>query len=657
MVQTATFTDALLLITQRDSAAPAPALVSEARHGLDWLRRMWNAQTGTLYVQVGRGDGTSKLLGDHDLWRLPGRDRRLSSGPRSPFRLLAHRPVFQAGSGPLSPNLAGRMAAAFGLCAQVYRTTDPQLSADCLQQGEAVYAMADVQAAKLSTAVPNAYYREAEWRDDMELGAAELARALLDGAPQSAGLPVTDPVHYLDLSRNWAHAYMTGPHADQDSLNLYDVAGLAHRELFHAIEQAAASWPGLDNLMAFRKDLVGDLHDQLALGAHLAGKDPFGHANPNGWTGSVAHSLGYALEERYYAEISGDHTYAGLAATQTSWVLGANPWGTSFIVGAGRVFPNCLQHQVANLSYSLNGRGRVLRGAVVSGPDNPSAFGGAGAPDGYRACSRSSFARFDGRGARYRDSVLTSASSEPTDDAAALAIALFSRDGGPAARAQASSPVRRRIHLGKSVRGRPIDAIELGDPNARRKVLVVGCIHGDETAGIAVARRLEAGASAGGVDLWVVDAINPDGAAAHTRQNAHGVDLNRNFPWNWRPLGPKGSQQYAGAHALSEPESRVARALILRLRPAITIWFHQPLGLVDESGGSLAVERQFARLAGLPLRRLTRYPGSAASWQDTRLPHTTAFVVELPGGTPNAAAVSRYARAVTQISGKLQRAR
>ena len=54
-----------------------------------------------------------------------------------------------------------------------------------------------------------------------------------------------------------------------------------------------------------------------------------------------------------------------------------------------------------------------------------------------------------------------------------------------------------------------------------------------------------------GIDLWIVENMNPDGYAAHTRQNADGVDLNRNFPWHWRPLGPRGSQQYAGPRPLS----------------------------------------------------------------------------------------------------------
>jgi protein MpaA len=211
--------------------------------------------------------------------------------------------------------------------------------------------------------------------------------------------------------------------------------------------------------------------------------------------------------------------------------------------------------------------------------------------------------------------------------------------------------VHRRVTLGRSVQGRPIFAVALGDPDAPRKLLVVGAIHGSETAGIAVARDLESGSPPRQSLLWIVRDLNPDGVAADTRQNAHGVDLNRNFPWRWRHLEPRGGLQYSGPRALSEPESRLARALILRVRPRITIWFHQPLGVVDESGGDVRVERRFARAVGLPLTRLKRYPGSAASWQDRRLRGSTAFVVELPPGKPSRSFLSRSAAAIRGLSG------
>jgi len=209
---------------------------------------------------------------------------------------------------------------------------------------------------------------------------------------------------------------------------------------------------------------------------------------------------------------------------------------------------------------------------------------------------------------------------------------------------------RRRVYLGRSVNGRRVYAVKVGDLDNPRSVLVVGDIHGNESAGIPVARALASSPPRRESLIVVIKDLNPDGVAAGIRQNAHGVDLNRNFPYRWRPLGSPGDLQYSGPHPLSEPEARIAHSLILRARPRVTIWFHQPLGLVDESGGSIVVERRFSRLTGLPLRRLTRYPGSAAGWQNHRLPGTTAFVVELPAGRLSSAGVARYAAAVRTLS-------
>src|SRR5262249_59742120 len=57
------------------------------------------------------------------------------------------------------------------------------------------------------------------------------------------------------------------------------------------------------------------------------------------------------------------------------------------------------------------------------------------------------------------------------------------------------------------------------------KAAVIGCIDGNETAGIAVVRALERGRADPGVDLWLIEDMNPDGVAAGTLQNADRVDL------------------------------------------------------------------------------------------------------------------------------------
>ena len=219
-----------------------------------------------------------------------------------------------------------------------------------------------------------------------------------------------------------------------------------------------------------------------------------------------------------------------------------------------------------------------------------------------------------------------------------------------------AAPVSQPVALtapsltGHSVLGRPITARRIGNAGDGPVVLVIGAIHGNEPAGIAIARRLAHDQGARTVRLWVLPDLNPDGVHARTRGNAHGVDLNRNFAWRWRPRTAPATTFYAGPAPLSEPESRFARLLIRRLRPDITIWFHQSETAVDISGGSAKIEARFARRVALPLRRLIRYPGSATTWQAHRFPKATAFVVELPPGSLSAVATRAYARAVLALA-------
>jgi len=210
-----------------------------------------------------------------------------------------------------------------------------------------------------------------------------------------------------------------------------------------------------------------------------------------------------------------------------------------------------------------------------------------------------------------------------------------------AAFALAPPALARTVLLGRSWQGRPITAVEVGNPSGT-PVLVVGCIHGNETGGVAITRMLERLAPRD-LDLWIVPDLNPDGVAAGTRQNAHGVDLNRNFPSRWRPL----TGVYAsGPRPLSEREARIAHALILRVHPHLTVWFHQHLDMIWASGGNRRIEKVFARVSGLPYHPMPPLAGSAIDWQNTILRGTTAFAAELPAGLPSPANVKRYTRAV-----------
>ena len=236
--------------------------------------------------------------------------------------------------------------------------------------------------------------------------------------------------------------------------------------------------------------------------------------------------------------------------------------------------------------------------------------------------------------------------------AALFAVAAFPSAGEQ--RPGRALPDRDVVVLGKSVRGRTVTAVRVGDRDARRKVLVVGVIHGDEPAGLGVVRRLRRRwAGIGGVDLWTVPTVNPDGSARRTRRNARGVDLNRNFSYEWSGAEPKGSGYYAGPFAFSEPESKLVRRLILQLRPNLTIWFHQPWGQVlAPCRGDARLERRYAQISGIPLRRCRGegLSGTATKWQEHRFPRSSAFVVELPPRPPGQGEVRRNARAAAILA-------
>jgi protein MpaA len=211
------------------------------------------------------------------------------------------------------------------------------------------------------------------------------------------------------------------------------------------------------------------------------------------------------------------------------------------------------------------------------------------------------------------------------------------------------------VVVGHSVKGRAIVAYERGDRSAP-VTLVVGVIHGSEPAGLAVIRRLRTMPLPPHVHLWLIPTVNPDGLAAGTRQNAHGVDLNRNWSADWKRNGVPWDGYYAGPRPMSEPENRAMRAFILRVKPALTIWYHQPLDEVYGSDPHIAVLKRYARLTDWPYRRLVAPPGAATRWERKRFPSGVHFVVEFKAGPVSAATARRHAAAVIKLAQGLRSA-
>jgi len=210
-----------------------------------------------------------------------------------------------------------------------------------------------------------------------------------------------------------------------------------------------------------------------------------------------------------------------------------------------------------------------------------------------------------------------------------------------------------RVGLGLSVDGRPIVAERSGTVGGRR-VLVIGVIHGNEDAGVAIVDELRSEPVPEGVELWIVESMNPDGQAAQVRGNANGVDLNRNFPYGWGTIGGPGDPQYAGPAPASEPETQAMVNFMTQLRPDITIWYHQDLFVVNPSQGREGrVRERYAQLTGLPMGQITggTYTGIAATWarNEFRPADGVAFIVEL-GPTLSPIEAITHADAVRTIA-------
>jgi endoglucanase len=429
-VQTHSYTVALMLIGVRDfpdqmgSGSTTSNFTDEALFGLKWLQQMWNDSTKTLYYQVGIGTDfkSYNYLSDHDIWRLPQADDTYG-GTNSQYQYIRKRPVFVAGAAgsKISPNLAGRLAADFAECFQVYDATNPTLANQCLLSAEHIFDLANTApTGNLLTTAPYDFYPENEWRDDLELGATELYFAVQRGN-LPPGLPHTDPSYYLTAAANWAHAYITGPNDQSDTLNLYDVSGLAHFELYRAISLAGNP----SGLAVTQAQLVSDIENQMTAAIASTSNDPFGFGWPWSSYDTVSHGAGLSVMAKEYYHLTGDGTYATYSRRWLANISGANPWGVMLTIGDGVVFPDCPQHQVANLAGSLNGGSPVLNGGVVEGPTNAAS---SGLVENMQTCPTGggdAYKKFNGNGAVYKDNVQSYSTDEPAIDLSATSFLMY----------------------------------------------------------------------------------------------------------------------------------------------------------------------------------------------------------------------------------------
>jgi hypothetical protein len=417
---TASYADALMLLATRDYPGSYGTLAPEAEFGLQWVTKLWNPARKVLYAQVGIGTGNASntIQGDYNFWFLPQAEDRMKVGPGTDpgpsAYYVKYRPVFPAApaGAKVSPNLAGRYAADFALGAQLAAGSDPASAAHLLSLARSVYAMAKTTGVgQLVTVFPHDFYPATQWKSDMLWGAAEIALA-----DEAAGAPAARVRADLSVAARWARAYRAQGH--DDTFNLYDTGAVAEAELIQAMRQAG-------DFPVSPGTLLGDLAAQLRAGQAQVKGDPFGTGTVLGASDASPHAFGLYITDALYQKYGGSGQFAAFAQQQLNFALGANGWGTSFVAGAGTVFPHCMQSEIANLAGSLTGRGDIQLGAVTDGPSAPDNFQGLGTVDGMRACSAGNFAPFNTKTAAYEDNVVSWPSVEPADDYTANSLLAF----------------------------------------------------------------------------------------------------------------------------------------------------------------------------------------------------------------------------------------
>ena len=194
-----------------------------------------------------------------------------------------------------------------------------------------------------------------------------------------------------------------------------------------------------------------------------------------------------------------------------------------------------------------------------------------------------------------------------------------------------------------SVLRRPLvhqDFINANPANApRKRVLIIGGIHGDEYSSTSVVFKWMAMIQENGHSIFdwrFLPSANPDGLLRNKpqRQNANNVDLNRNFltqDWyeqatsKWRSKYNSDPRRFPGNGPASEPEVKWIVQQIKDFNPDAIISLHAPYGRVDFDGPPEGP----TKLGALTAIRLGVFPGSLGNYTgvDLKIPTVT---LELP---------------------------
>ena len=317
-----------------------PDILDEARHGLDWLLRMY----------PGGSDMFNQIADDRDhrYWDLPWTDSvDYGWGKRK------ERPVYPCTGKPQGiikaknrstgyASTAGKYASAFGLGASVFAKTDPAFAGILRERARAAYRLGRLHEGVCQTAPGGSpyFYEEDDWRDDMELGAASLVDA-------------TGEMHFNGDALLYARQEPVTPWMGKDTARHYQWYPWHNNGHYETWRHGSA---------AERAQLAGFYRRGLAAVAARA-NNGFRVGIPFIWCSNNL-MASYATQAYLYRRMTGDNRFREYESAALDWLLGANPWGVSMIIGLPQsgTFPRD-PHSVIAKDLKIQ-----LTGGLIDGP-------------------------------------------------------------------------------------------------------------------------------------------------------------------------------------------------------------------------------------------------------------------------------------------------
>jgi endoglucanase len=320
-----------------------PDVLDEARHGLEWLMRMFPSES-EMYNQLGDDR-------DHTYWDLPTNDSAdygWGKGKERPVYPCTGKPQglfkYKNRSDGLA-STAGKYASAFALAASVYRKRDPTFAGKLHQRAVATYAVGKKFPGVCQGAPGRApyYYEEDNWADDMELAAAELYGLTHDRA-------------YLRDALDYASREPVTPWMGADTAKHYQWYPW-HNNGHHEIWRSAN---GAD------RKIVAEYYRKGLAAVVSRADNGFRIGIPFIWCSNNL-MASFATQAYLYRHMTGDNQFREYEQAALDWLFGANPWGVSMVIGLPHdgVFAHD-PHSVVAKEMHVELTGALLDGPVYS---------------------------------------------------------------------------------------------------------------------------------------------------------------------------------------------------------------------------------------------------------------------------------------------------